>query len=299
MASQTEPYIKRSPGDLWTAEDWNDVQTKIRSDIGQQITTAVKNIKSVPHAEDSDKLEGQSADELTKAILESVLQELPKRTGYRRLFKRLEPNQERIITHDLESHPLADFYQLLPFSAVCEEDEQKNKDDDTYFYLYHTSEKKIRFTPPTPPGGAPVSVENEPVDGPAFRIPFSDMLREFKIEYDDSTTLDDLETEFWTAFFGEPNDTFDDDDYCHSPWFARCCGEKRSVEQLKKRGDWDEIWFKVKPVKTVNKTNVPAEQNPINIRVNQYDLNTLGVTYMPVTTTTGAAAQRVMVLLKV
>lgn len=295
MSSNIEPYITRNPGDLWTAEDWNDVQKKIKEDIGKQIKAAVEEIKSVPHADNSDKLENQSADELTQAILEKVRQDLPKRTGYRKLFKRLEPNKENVIEHKLGSYPLVDIYQLMPFSAICSEDDEKNKDDDTYFYLYHSGEQSVSFTPP---GGARVSVVNEPTSGPAFRIPFTDLLALYEVEYTDTTTLSDLETDFWKAFFAEPNDRFSDDDYCHSPWFDRCCGENRTVGQLKRGGDWNDkdMLFKVMPRKTVN-TNVEA--TPKDIRVNQYSFDELGITSVSTATGPAGADIRVMVLLKV
>lgn len=307
MESITNPYIKRNPGDLVSAEDWNDVQNLIRVDIGKQIKDAIAKLNSVPNSENSQKLENKSADQLTKEILEKARQEIPARTGYQRLFKILKIDEQKIIKHGLAADPLVDVYALDTFKVVCSEDEQKAVEEVT-FYLYHSSERKLKAPPDSPPGTP--SVEIEPTGGTPFRIAFADLLSLYKVEYTNSSTLDDLETEFWQAFLKDPNDDFDDDDYCHSPWFDRCCGDRRTVGDLKSRGDWDELWFKMKPRKTINFTGTADHTVvPPNIEVVHFDFNTIGMTYL----TGGAFVRRenvevvveqpdklrVMVLLKV
>jgi hypothetical protein len=193
-------------------------------------------------------------------------------------------------------------YQLEFFDVICSEDDVKEK-ESVLFYLYHSSEKKIKTRDS---GNQPVEAEIEPPGDAIFKIPFAKMLEIYKVPYDSDTTLGDLETEFWEAFYAKPNDEFEDDEDCHSPWFDRCCGEKRTVNELKKRGDWDEIWFKTKPVKTVN---VDASDNaedpqprPRHVRVEQYDFDQLGLIYRPPAPTTGQPEPEplpVMVLLKV
>ena len=303
-----EFYVKRNPGDLITAEDWNKMQGLIKDDIGAQIKGAIEEIELVPEAENARKLENKTADELKKEILDQVFQTLPTRTGYKRLFKRIpEDKKPNVIKHELGAMPLVDLYQLDRFDAVCSEDGEKSK-DTVLFYLYHTSEKKITFTPQ---GGTRTSVENEPTDGTLpFRIPFKDMLDLYKVRYNDNSSLDNLETEFWEAFFAAPNDEFLDDDYCHSPWFDKCCGDQRTVGELKQKGEWDDIRFKVVPYKTVNHTTkgelenrtvpapasvpaTPANAPPVGVEVLHYDHNTLGIR------TLGTTEIPVMALLKV
>jgi hypothetical protein len=308
-----EPYIKRNPGDLITAEDWNQVQTLIKGNIDEQIKTAIDEISLVPEAENARKLENKTADELTKEILDKVFQTLPTRTGYKRLFKRIPADKKpNVIKHELGAVPLVDLYQLDNFDAVCSEDGEKSLSTDTIFYLYHSSEKKITFTDTSGSSAVKKSVNTEPTDGtPAFRIPFSDMLSLYKVQYTDSSSLDNLETEFWEAFFAAPNDEFLDDAYCHSPWFDKCCGDQRTVGELKQKGEWDDIWFKVVPYKTVNHTTpgaatdertvpapasvptAPANAPPVGVEVLHFDHNTLGIR------TLGTKEIPVMVLFKV
>jgi hypothetical protein len=120
------------------------------------------------------------------------------------------------------------------------------------------------------------------------------LLTLFDVKYTDSTSLDDLESDFWDKFLA---DEFDDEDYCISPWFMRCCGERRTVGQLKATGEWDNLLLKVQPEKSIN---MLVEPFPANLRVFQYDFNKLGILYTPaVNSPAGAEDQRVMVLLKV
>src|SRR5450631_2473505 len=252
MASNAPtPYIKQNPGDLVTAENWNQVQVDIKQDIGSQIQTAVGNIKSVDHATNSDELGGQTPDQLTQSILKQAEEILPQRTGYMRSFNKLETGKEKILKHGLKGFPLVDVYQLDYFQAVCSTGENDNNPVWVNFFLYHTSERTISIKNSTSFGVA-TKATIEPPDQQPFRVLFSDMLALYKVQYTDTSSLDDLVTDFWTAFWGAPNDEFDSDQYCHSPWFEKCCGEQRSVKQLKDRGDWDDIWFKMIPRKTIN-----------------------------------------------
>jgi hypothetical protein len=294
MANETTPYISRNPGDLVTAEDWNEIQRKIKADIGKQIGDAIKNLTTVQNSENTHKIDNQTADELTKAILEKAKQELPLRTGYLRLFKRVKTAEELVIKHNLAANPVVDLYQLDEFEVICSEDQIKHKETKALFYLYHTGEKKIRTKVED---GTVETVIIEPDGETPFRIPFSEMLSLYKVSYNDNSSLDNLETEFWEAFFAAPNDEFEDDKYCRSPWFDKCCGDQRTVGELKQKGEWDDLWFKVMPRKTVNSTVADPAQAPTQIQVRQFDLNTIGVKLLAAV---GDATELpLMVLLKV
>ncbi len=277
MPSETTPYLPHNPGDLITAEDWNDLQKKIKEDIAKQVQDAIQEISTVPNADNAHKLENQTPEELTNDILEKARQELPKRTGYKMLFKRLVKDKEKVVKHDLDEPPLVDVYQLDYFKVVCSADEEKHK-AWVNFYLYHTSEKKIRFTKE----GSTETIEIEPKDGPPFRIAFSEMLSLYKVKYTDTTSLDDLVNEFWKALFADPNDEFDESQFCRSPWFDKCCCDKRTVADLKSRGDWNDLWFQMRPRKTINYA-IPAlpatspTQAPTQIQVVHFDFETLGI----------------------
>jgi hypothetical protein len=247
MSETHTVYIERHPGDLITAEDWNDIQRKIRSDIQATSAEAAEGVDHVTTADDASHLDGKNVEELTDEITKRVLESVQAESGYRQMFRILDEGEVDVIEHNLGSCPLVDVYKLQYFEVVCRED------DDTYpsiatFYLHHSGEKRIRVTDEN---GNRRTIDIQPDNLPAIGIPFADMLARYDVEYSDTTSLEDLEVEFWKAFFSEPNDEFDDNQYCHSPWFERCCKEQRDVAGLKSKGDWDDIWFQARPWKIV------------------------------------------------
>lgn len=279
-----DPYVERNPGDLISAGDWNKMQRLIQEDIDKKTKKAVEEIQEVPRAADADKLEGSSKSDIIDEIIRKAVQEIRAKSGYMQLFKILKGDKENVIKHDLHLCPLVDVYQLDYFPVVCCEDKQTSPMWTT-FYLYHSSEKRLRWTPEEN-GGKTIVFDVQPPDAQPFRIPFKDLLDRYKVEYTDDSSLGDLETEFWQAFFKAPNDEFDDDQHCHSPWFDRCCREQKSVRDLKRQGDWDELWFQMRPRKTINYTPpaptternepVPTEA-PTQVQVTQHDLDTIAL----------------------
>jgi hypothetical protein len=295
MENDVTPFIPRNPGDLLSAGDWNQVQIVFKKYVKDQIATAVAEISSVPHADDADKLEGKTLEEIEQDILRQVLEEVREKTGtYQRIFKRLELCKPRIITHDLKACPLVDVYQLDYFQAVVASGETETDQSAAYvnFFLYHErTEKRIRVP------GKQVFVDIEVSDEQPSRVRWADLLTLYQVPYTDQTDLDELEVGFWNAFFkSPPNDDFEPSQYGHSPWFEKCCGERRTVEELKNRQDWDRIYMKWLPRKTVNlsyaaatsgstQPSQPATQKspcsntpaPTQIQVIQYDLDTIGL----------------------
>jgi hypothetical protein len=287
MSTAPDPYVATNPGDLITAQLFNGIQSTIRQDIADKIGKAVSEIKTVEHADDATKLGGKTAKELEDEIIQKALAILPTRTGYKMIFKRLTKDDEKVIKHDLKAFPLVDVYQLDYFKVVCARSEEKEDQGVVFvnFYLYHSSEKRLR-TQLAPPDN---TIDIELTDGKhhPFKIPFATMLDLAGVKYTDTQSLGDLETEFWQAFFSGLNDEFDQDQYCHSPWFERCCGEQRSVATLKQRGDWDDIWFQMRPRKAVHFLASPAPAAPpslnqipsalADVQVVHFDFDTMGV----------------------
>jgi hypothetical protein len=315
MSTMPNAYISHKPGELITAEDWNAMQGLIKQDIGGQIKQAVGEIKKVDQAGDAGSLEGKTLKQIEDEILTKAFEQLPKRTGYQMIFKLLKKDEEKVIEHKLKACPLVDVYQLDYFEVICSEDDQKH-DYWVNFYLYHTSEK--RFKPTTGLNTNTIIIESTDSKNHPYKIPFSDMLYRCNVQYTDDSSLEDLVTGFWTAFFNDPNDKFDEDQYCHSPWFDRCCREETSVGELKKKGEWDDLWFQMRPIKTINHplttdgqpapTDGPPSgyQFPHNIQISHFDFDTLGVRLLldpvypdPPASKINTAEEKVMLLLKV
>lgn len=284
MSQNNPPYVEFMAGQLIAAETMNDMQSQIRADIGTQTQTAVDNIEIVPRSEDAHKLEGQTLAEITQAIVDQAVSQIARRSGYMRIFRKLQLKNEVVIEHGLQNCPLVDVYQLDYFKVVASEDDYKYI-TWVNFYLYHSSEKRIRLED----SGSTERVEIEPSDGQVYRIPFRDLLAWYNVKYNDESSLGDVVTEFWDAIFAAPSERFDDDQYTNSPWFDRCCREERTVRSLKQRDDWNELWVKVMPRKTINGTkllnsdgNAPDDPlipppAPTNVGISHFDLNRIGL----------------------
>jgi hypothetical protein len=275
----SEPYTTFEPGQLITAEAMNEMQSKIRDDILGQIGSALAQLDSVPNADDAAKLEGETSQELLDRFLERALADIPSRTGYLQLFKVLREERISTVEHGLGRSPLVDVYELDAFQGLCAVDDERRV-HDVRFYLYHTSEKRLRHRDEN---GNTITIDVESTDEPVFKVPFATMLDIYGVAYTASSSLGDLETEFWTAFFASPNDQFDPDDYCHSPWFERCCREERTVESLKEKDDWDELWLKMRPMKTINIGfgTTAARARPAPVTVSHLGFNEVAFAYMP------------------
>lgn len=277
-------YLEAKPGDLITAEAWNELQRKIQADIDETAERTKGEITEVDHAGDAAKLDGKTLEELSQQIVERALRELSERSGYRRIHTVLHLDEERVIEHKLGLAPLVDLYRLDYFPVVYREDDQTYPSWAT-FYLRHTSERSIRYTDSA---GKSTSIEIQPTEGPAGKLALADLLTRYKVEIDDDLSLDEVETRFWEAFLASPNDGFDDRQYGHSPWFERCCKEKKLVRDLKRQGDWDDLWLQMRPLnwRWLNPELLPVtpgqdvrpDGSSALVQVRQLDFDTLSLT---------------------
>lgn len=283
--SQPAPYVPQEPGDIVTAEAWNEMQDKIYADIRTTAQAAADGVTHVASADDSGAVGGLDVEALTEEILRRVRDDVRGRTGYQQLFKVLKGDEITVIEHALGSAPLVDLYQLEYFEVATREDDETRASFAT-FYLCQAEERRVRV--PTANGTGRRAVDIQPPDGPDLGIPFAEMLTRYNVSYTDTSSLDDLETEFWQAFFAAPNDRFNDDQYSHSPWFERCCKEKQTVKKLKDNGDWDDILFIMHPRKTVNFAGTGFGNDatvrlprPGNVGVQHLDNNRTALWFLP------------------
>lgn len=277
MPDLNTPYVPASPGDLITSEDWNAMQRQIRRDIVETSQKEAQKITHVQAADNAGKLEGKSLADLTDEVVRRAVAEVRAQSGYMQVFAVLRVGEPKVIQHNFHLSPLTDVYGLPYFPVLCSEDGQATA-MWVNFYLYHSSEKRLRNPDPA---GTPRHFDIEPQRGQAFRIPFKDLLSRYRIDYDDDSSISDVETELWDRLFAPPNDRFHDDQYGHSPWFDRCCREEKRVGDLKRHDDWNELWVQLRPRKTINYTAAtPVPPAPVNVQVEHYDFDTTAVTLL-------------------
>lgn len=267
-----KPYEPTSPGDLITAELFNRVQVSTREDIAKQVKAAVDAHQYVERAKNADALEQKTRDQIVEEIVKQLKGLLPGLTGHKVVYKRLQPDEPAVIEHKLGDYPVVDVCELERFPVVASAD-GKQWYDKVHWFLYHRTEMKIR-RPEGAPADAPALITIEESRGPVFRQRFKDVLVQYGVPADGQTALGDVVNELWKTLFSGLNDPFDETSYANSPWFDRCCGDRRTVESLIRGGEWDDLYLKVVPRKTINSV---APVWPLGVEVVHYDRDRLGL----------------------
>ncbi len=247
MSDDCTPYIEQQPGNLITAEDWNQMQCLVQDDIKTTTQQAIDEISSVPEAGNAGKLDGKTVDELTQEIIDRAIAKIKASRGYRKLFLRLKVGEPKVIEHGFNVCPLVDAYQLDYFPVVCCEDKDVFPAWTTFYAFHCGQEKRLRYTTANKVKG---SIEIQPRGGPVWGVPLKEMLHRFEVDYTEKSALSDVLNEFWKAL--DPDNDFDDNQICHSPWFEKCCREEMSVREARDKGHWDDLCVQWRPRKTIN-----------------------------------------------
>ena len=76
MTDTTVPYVEQAPGDILTADAWNDMQRKIHADIEASSQAAAASVTHVANADDAAHLEGKDLADLTAEVTKRVLDDV-------------------------------------------------------------------------------------------------------------------------------------------------------------------------------------------------------------------------------
>lgn len=283
--SKQKVYWTVESGQLLDAASFNGMQVAIADDIQNSIHNAVEGIDEVALADNANRLGGHTLDQIAKKIIEEI-QALPTRNaGYERIFTVLEPGQEQIIQHGLNSFPLVDIYQLEYFPAVCATDEGEEVRLVTFQIKLSQESKRESMRRRTS------ILEVEDLETYHTKLKLADLLTLYEVDYSDSTDIEELEASFWDSFLQRTTtDDFDPEQYGHSPAFQRLCKDQRTVGDLKAKGDFDRMILKMVPTKVSwyppyeldgpkpRPRSTEGETWPHNhIKVVHYDFETLGI----------------------
>jgi hypothetical protein len=285
--TETKPYLPRNPGDPVTAEDWNELQTKVRSDIAAQVGAAKDDVRKtgVDRAGNADKFAGRSD---TAWIQELDQHYAPKnhdhegRSVYRRYIKDFttDPGLDQVLlTHKLGRYPLVDVFELLPTTngangtAGCK----------LFFFYGHVDEETY---------GLSVRVGRDRV---RLGVPFDQVLAELEVAYDEDSAIGDVVNDMWDALRKDPNDEVK---HCTSPWIDSACGEARTVGELKRSQQWDDLRLALRPDKCVAMcgNGPPQGEGKAAVEVTQLDYDTL---WLRATGLTAGTPLDLMILLRV
>lgn len=256
-----QPYIRREPGDLITAEDWNAMQERIQEDMetrGEALRTRITQ-EGVSRADNAEQFDKRTPKEWVERLDERYSLKIHDHEGravYRRYFKRIRPGQTVVLNHQLGRFPLVDVYELLevlntqpwaPLNLLEKEEREKMEEirkelvvtgggaPPTKFYLYYHHEERERDR---------LFTEDRGMVRAPWGIPFEAMLDEYDVEWEDDDTLGDVYNDFLQAFFKPP--WVDPMEYAVSPWINE--RRRMKIAELKVNDEWDDIRWVMRPV---------------------------------------------------
>lgn len=238
MTDETKPYVRRAPGALITAEDWNEVQVKIREDIQNQVKAAKEQTKEigVSRADNADRFGSKTPqgwiDELDQRYALKV-HDQEELAAYRRYHKQMEPMDTVVLQHNLGRFPLVDLYELQPILPAPDQGDPIMEK----FYLYYHHEERDRSRLYTRDRGR--------VRWP-WGTPLERLLGEYPVEWDDDDSLGDVVNDFLEAFFAPPNDHMA---HRTSLWIDD--KRDRTIAELKRRDEWPDIYWVVRPQRLI------------------------------------------------
>lgn len=253
-----EPYIARNPGDLITAEDWNEVQKLMRADLAENAEAdaqAVADLTGKIASVDAPKFGGKTPDEWTDQLDKRyVRRDDPQAAGqYRRYFKQVDRQvlppgggtaffEPCVIEHKLCRYPIVELFELAALfgaNPLTDATEPPFVWDKVKFLIYYASKRD------------PIAelLRTESTDWFYWGDPLTFLLDQFGVKPAVSQKFDDLINDFWGKMFdpGLEQDEFKRDSYGHTPYLQRWIDDDKSVGDLVKGGQWDDLRVAIRP----------------------------------------------------
>jgi hypothetical protein len=238
------PYVPQNPGDLITAENWNEMQVKIQQDILDKMKKAEDDVKAgtVAKAQDAATVDGKTVTDLTADFDVRYAFKVHDHEGvaaYRRYFKEFMSSPSRLLDaflrHGLHRFTIVDTYAM---DDVVRKQPASDKEDykGCKFLFFRKHQDADAY-------GLYVSSGR---DNELVGISFDELIREYDVEVKDDDSIEDAIGDFWDEFTKEPNDKIH---YCQTPWVKECCDKSRTVGDLKRSGDWPDLYIAMRPVK--------------------------------------------------
>jgi hypothetical protein len=250
---QQQLYISRNPGDLITAEDWNEIQRKIKGDIDKAQASIDQiqkmGVDKASKAEDADKFANKTPDKWKEELDERYVQHSELRSGwgeYRRYFKQLEDlTRPAIIEHNLHRYPLVNIYELQSFVDLLVEIEKDVSTDsrdnlqNIKFFLYYEGH--------IDPAAGKLKSGNYKHSGDSLEI----LMTQFGMSKEDGGQLFyDLLNDLWGKMFDTENeqDHFEIESCGFSKWIQdNIIDHQMSVGNVIHKRLWDNLRIAIRP----------------------------------------------------
>jgi len=257
-----EPYIPREPGDLITAEDWNEVQQFLRADVedhAAEAEAAIGLVRDALKEVDAARFGGLTPDEYQgKLDQRYIRRDEPIAVGeYRRYFKQIEEQVKTkgkaldwepvVIEHKLCRYPLVELFELMGLFAKEPVLKGAGTADSwpfdwqrTKFLVYYASNRD------------PVAeyLSTEAGERVYWGDPLTLLIDQFNLKPAMTQKLDDVLNDLWGQMFGsqEEDDDFRSESYGHSPYIQKWIDDDKSVNDLISGGQWEDLRMGIRPM---------------------------------------------------
>jgi hypothetical protein len=234
------PYVPQNPGDLITAEAWNQMQVDIKQDIQASIKTAEDDIKAgtVAKAKDTSTIEGKTPADLTDAndkryVLRS---EQPQKVGaYARYFKQFKFGvTTALLPHKLGAFPIVQLYRLKDVISPGKKPSTDNTDYAGCKFVVFREHQDER-----PYGLSFTSYHDTALVG----IRFVDLMNEIAAPVKPSDSLADAIGDVMETLLAAPNDATID--YAQTKGVAD--EADKTFQQLDDSGDLKDLYVGLRP----------------------------------------------------
>ena len=239
-ATETTPYVAASPGDVLTSQGWNTMQTEIKEDIGARIATAKEEIEheGVDTAGNAEHFAGMSEKDLTDKLDARYAPRAHDHEGqavYRRFIKEFGPDtgyDAAVLEHRFGRFPLVQVYELLDVVPARGNDPSPFPGCKILFYYGHADADRYGLRERVGRDRIPVG------------LAFEQVLTELAVQYEDDDTIEDVLNDLRDAFMADPNDEIK---HCQTDWLTQCCGERRTIAELKEADQWNDLYLGLRP----------------------------------------------------
>jgi hypothetical protein len=234
----TQPYFRSKPGDLWTAEIWNDTQVKIKEDIETKVRELKDEIDNngVKFSLDAEKFAGKTPMEWATDIDKKCASRFALGRHYHignTYFRRYSKKRSvSTITNSVGFIPQVDLYILMgireKFKLTDEYKIVSNDGKDPKFLLYREDIKISRFR------------------SNGWSRPFLSILDEYGVRFIDDDTLNDVRTRLWEKIFRGETDIIS---HGSSQPIEEDCAKNITIGTLRKSDQLSNIFLLFCPVK--------------------------------------------------
>jgi hypothetical protein len=274
MTDEITPYISSKPGDLITAENWNEVQIDIKKDIDSrvgEVGAALEEHKKKPV--DASTFGGKKPGELTAYYDERYVKRAELKSGwgeYRRYFKQIsEPIVPAIIKHKLHRYPLVNVFELCGLGLSDQEVSEDTDSAEVKFFVYYAGHRDP----------AAKKVQTKGLDVVHWGDPLDLILEQFGLTPQPEQEFDDVLNDLWGHMFdpGLEQDHFNAEFYGQSLYIQdEILKKDRNVQQLKDAGIWSDLRMAIRPQLIPVGGGCPVTSNETTLdepRVRVYDLS--------------------------